>query len=268
MKLKRMRYAFRKYGLILAIYFFLFLYCLNGEGTGGFFPLYVKSFGGIIAEQDVDFLITLFHIIPCILVLYAFSSLMRDDFEISSAYVFTRMGKKSRWLYRKTGEIFLWVVFAYFLLFLLAFLVGFCTGLRPQAFSPEKAGGYAALFFCNAGTMFFFVFLLNVLSLRHGTTHAFLFTLLFYLFSLAAAFILYGKSPAANFILCLLPLSQQMYLWHAESAPLTGWIYQNQLSGFRMPVSVAVLCIWTAAVYVIAYLRIKKLDTVELIKEE
>lgn len=233
----------------------------------GFLTYFIYNFGGISMGETTSLFDVLFNIVPSIFVLYMFSHVMLDDFEINYIYVFTRLGKKSRWLNQKTGELFFKIVFTYLLLFLFAFSTGYLFGLRPFFLIPALFQAYLALFFCNVGAMFFFEFLLNVLSLRCGSAQAFLYTLILYIGSFVAALALYNKSHIGNIVLYFLPASNQMYLWHIESVPFTRSFYQNQLNGFRLLDSYVILFVYILSTYLVTYNWLEKRDTLEMIKE-
>lgn len=235
---------------------------------GSLFSCFALAFGGLRIGDSPDLFDIILTAAPYLLALYLFSSVMRDDFKINSVYVFTRMEKKSRWLNRKTGELLLQTLAVWLMLFFMAFFTGLCSGLRCSAPSLPLAGAYLALFFCNAASFFFFVYLLNVLSLRCGAARSFLYVLLLYVGSLIAALALFNRSRAGNLVAFLLPASNQMYLWHEESAPFAGDLCRNRLNGFRMADSVVIVAASAAAVYFAARRMLKKYDAVELFKEE
>ena len=269
MKAKKLLYGFWRYLLILAVFLFAMLDNLRkGKEYGGLFSYFAENFGGVAVKGRIEFLDLLFSIVPCLIILYLFSHVMEDDFKINCVYVFTRLGKKSTWLNRKTGELFLKILTAYLLLFFLSFLLGVGSGLRLSVPSLPLAGAYLSLLFCSVGTLFVFSYFQNVLSLRCGGARSFLYSIIFYTGSLAGAFALYGKGEAAAFFLPLFPASNQMYLWHEESTLFVGAAGQNPPHGFRMIHSVIVLSVCFAAVYFVAHCRLKKKDTMELMKEE
>ena len=268
MRAGKLLYGFWRYLLILTMFLFAMLDNLHWkEEYDGLFPYFARNFGGVAVKGRVDLLDLLFSIVPCVIVLYLFSHVIADDFKINCVYVFTRLGKKSTWLNRKTGELFLRILTVYLLLFFLSFLLGAGSGLRLSAPSLPLAGAYLSLLFCNVGTLFVFSYFQNVLSLRCGEARSFLYTMILYTGSLAGAFALYGKGETAAFFLPLFPASNQMYLWHKESTLFVGAAGQSSLHVFRLFHSVIVLGACFAAVYFVARRWLKKQDTVELMKE-
>ena len=268
MEARKLLYGFQRYLWILAAFLFALLENLRWKDEyNRLFSYFAYTFGGVNVEGGISFLSFLVSIVPCVIVLYMFSQIMEDDFKINCVYVFTRLGEKSTWLNRKTGELFLKILLTYLLLFSMAFLLGVCSGMYLSALTLPLIGAYLALLFCNVGTLFVFSYLQNVLSLRYGGARSFLYILILYTGSLAGAFALYGKGKAANLLVPFLPASNQMYLWHEESALFIGNISQNQV-GFRMINSVIVLSAYAVAIYLIARRWLKKCDTLELMKEK
>ena len=269
MEARKLLYGFQRYLWILAVFLFALLENLRWKDEyNNLFPYFAYTFGGVDVEDGVSFLSLLVSVVPYVIVLYLFSQTMAHDFKINCVYVFTRLGKKSAWLNRKTGELFLEMLAAYLLLFFMAFLLGVCSGLHLSALTLPLMGAYLALLFCNVGTLFVFSYFQNVLSLRCGGARSFLYSMILYVASLTGAFVLYGKGNAADFLMPFLPASNQMYLWHKESASFIGNISQNQLSGFRRIDSVIVLGAYAVTIYLVARRWLEKYDTVELMKEE
>lgn len=270
MNARKLLFGFQRYFWILAVFLFAMLDNLRWREEYGndLFSYYVYIFGGVAIKDGVELLNLLASIVPCVIVLYLFSHVMVDDFKINCIYVFTRLGSKRTWLNCKTRELLLKLLLAYLLLFFIAFLLGVGSGLRFSSPSLSLIGAYLALLFCNIGTLFVLSYFQNILALRCGGTRSFLYCMIVYTGSLVMAFALYGKGTVATFLMPFLPASNQMYLWHDESALFTvGALSQNRLQGFRMIDSVAVLIIYATAIYLMAAHWLKKYDTVELMKE-
>lgn len=270
MKTKKLFRGSYRYPLILLVFLLPLLRAVPwGKELSGLFPYYALVFGGLRVGEDTNIFSILLSIVPNLLILYLFSNIMREDCEINYVYVFTRLGRKSKWLFQKTLLIFFQVFFTFLLLFLLAFVVGSLSGLRPQPLTAESLQAYPALFLCNAGTMFVLVLLQNVLSLRHGSTQAFLITLLLYIGSVIVAVVLYNTSNFGNAVLFFLPASNQMYLWHMDSAALPQMkdLFENQLKGYRLGYSYVILCAYALITYIIAQKLFQKRDLAEMMKE-
>ncbi len=230
----------------------------------------ILNFGGVYPTKSVDFMTLILNVVPNLLLIYAFSDVMREDCMTSYVYVFTRMAKKQKWLFHKASQLFIHVLATYLLLYALALIIARTAKLRFSEFNGSVFLMLAMILLLNVLSMFFMVYLQNFLSLHYGGTQAFLITMLLYLIPLAIGLIFYNYSIVGNLILELFIPTNQMYLWHADclNVPGSEMLLNNPLHGFRCPFSLLILCVYVFLEYCISRHIFLTRDAVELMKEE
>lgn len=230
----------------------------------------ILDFGGVYSTKSVDFMTLILSVVPNLLLIYAFSDVMREDCMTSYVYVFTRMAKKQKWLLRKAEQLFVNVLTVYLLLYALAFAIAWTVKLTFSGFSVSVFLMLATMLLLNVLSLFFMVYLQNFLSLHYGGTQAFLITMLLYLIPLAVGLVFYNSSIVGNLILGLFIPTNQMYLWHADclSVPGAEMLLDNPLHGFKCTFSLVILCAYILLEYCISRHIFLTRDTVELMKEE
>lgn len=252
------RYAlvFLCFGLEIFRNFVMF----RGEQSG-LVGYLIACLGGLPATGQIDILSLFFFFVPNIMLLYCVSDFMRRDCAINYAYVFTRLGRKDRWLFQKTRQLLLTISALFAVIFAAVFLVGLFAGMRVN---PGLILPLIAMYILNVLTVFFLSFAQNFLSLRHGSAVSFLSTILFYALSIILALALIKKNAVLNLIIMLLPATSQMYLWHQGRAAEIGYA----LNGFSLPFSYILLLAYSIILYFIAHAQFQRLDMAQMITEE
>ena len=81
-----------------------FTFCSAGKSD--LLSYFALCLGGIPAFDGLDIFTILFAIVPNLMLLYCFSDFMRQDCAINYVYVFTRLGRKDKWLFQKARQLF------------------------------------------------------------------------------------------------------------------------------------------------------------------
>lgn len=271
MKPRKFLYRSHRYFLILLIFLLPLLRnaSLPESFNNNIFAYFIHNFGGVYATQSIDMMYLIMSVVPNLFLIYMFSDMMREDCLVNYVYVFTRMGKKQKWLFQKTAQLFLQALTTYTLLFGLSFVIAGVAGLRFHSFDFSLFKMIADIFLLNVLSIFLMIFLQNFLSLPFGSTLSFLFVMLLYLLSLIAAFIFFHTGGASNVILKLLIPSNQMYIWHMDAHAIPGAeeLLNNPLNGFRVEYSLTILIIYIIVSYRIARYFFIKCDSTEMMKE-
>ena len=229
---------------------------------------FIMNFGGVRIGKESDIVGLILGIVPDVILIYIFSNIMLEDCKINCVYVFTRMGKKNKWLFQKTIQLFFNIVFVFMAIFLSCFMVGEIAGFRMAEYHAFKV--YLSLFVLNVLTLFVLILFQNVISLWFGRMQAFLFVILLYAFSLILAFTFYNASNIGNFCLSLLIPINKMYIWHSDCYQTHGaeWLLSNPLKNFHLLYSYSILVIYAFIIYLFARFFLLKADLAQIITED
>jgi hypothetical protein len=269
MKTRGFAFCFNRYILITIAFLFLFLpnivFCKAENQSMEAY--YLLTFGGFYLSQSFDVVALIKFFVPNIFIIYMFCDIMRSECIINYVYVFTRTIKKQKWLFYETITLFLHVVVLYLWLFILAFMIGKISGL-PTIESNSFVRLIFPMYLLNTLTIFEFVFLQNILSMRNGSATAFMLIVFLYAVPLIAVPLLH-KSVYLNEIQYFILPVNQMYLWHADRMPMSGSenFLPDSLPGFSLPYSFLILLVFIVISYRIYRWYFIRKDMIELIKE-
>lgn len=265
---KHMQFLMRS---VLAILAFLLLFVQQG----GMLPdrhmdvFFLQLFGGSLepsgGESSLIFAIFFLNI-PWLLLIYVFAPLFQKDFEVQYVYVFTRVGSKQKWLFQRTGTLFLQICLSWALLFLLTAAVGAGLGCAWRG-SPLL---YIQIFALEVLGLFALSFAQNLLSMKLGITQSFVVALCGYAVAIFAAVAFYRNESVSGWLFPLLPTAGQMALWHADTAilPETRQLFFTGAAGFQVWKSIVMDVIYIAVCYVAAACYLRKADLIDFVKEE
>lgn len=267
------KYSYYIYKYLIIIFCFIFIFIRNAvvayaQKVDSFY--YIKlCFGGITATGQFDIITIFLWLVANIIILYSFSEIMREDCLINYVYVFTRLGKKRKWLFKKAIKLLVNLFFLFAILFFIAFIIGKTYGLEITI-NSKNISMLISIFALNLLSIFVLSFMQNFLSLKLGSMQSFLFTVLYYAFSIIFTLSVFNINKGLNLLLFLLIPTNQMYIWHTGCADndLTVYIFGNALTGFKLIYSYIVLIAYAVVFYLIAHFIFEKLDLAEMIKEE
>lgn len=270
MNLRECFYRSYRYLLILLVFLLPLLRNISLPASFGnnAYAYLLRCFGGLYAAHSIDVMYVILFLVPNLFLVYMFSDLMREDCLVNYVYVFPRMGKKQKWLFRKTVQLFLQVLIAYALLFALGLLLAKAAGMRFDLFDFSILKMLLDMFFFHVWSVFLLAFLQNFLSLSYGGTQSFLLVMLLYVISLVAALSFYNAGGSSGPIIALLIPSNQMYIWHSNVPPVLGAedLLGNPLNGFRAEYSYSILIFYSVLCYRIARSVFLRRDSVEMMK--
>lgn len=260
------------YGVILIVFLPLLLRSLTMAPVSGstFDSFIILCFGGIYLSSSPDILELFISMIPYVLVLYLFSTYMREDFAINCTYVFTRMGKKQKWLFEKSLYLFLRILCVFALLFAEASIIYAFASPHMFQFSPTALSTVLSVFALNVLAIYCLSFAQNFVSLLLGGTIPFLITSMFYIASVLLALFLRNKNAVFNTVLSILVPSNQMYIWHTDSVGFAmqgGFSYKSPINGYYLPFSYIILPVSIMAAYLIARRLLLHSDLTEFAEE-
>lgn len=230
---------------------------------------FLQVFGGSLEpsskDNNVIFAIFFFNI-PWLLLLYVFAPLFQKDFEIQYVYVFTRVGSKQKWLFQKTGALFLQICLSWGLLFLLTIVVGAALGCVWRG----SALLYIQIFTLEVLGLFTLSFAQNLLSMKLGIIQSYIVALCGYAVAIFAAVAFYRNESVSGWLFPLLPTAGQMALWHADTAilPETRQLFFTGAAGFQVWKSILMDVAYIAVCYVAAACYLRKADLIDFVKEE
>lgn len=269
MRMHKFRYFFYRYVLISVVFLLIFLpnivACRAADQSMTIYHL--LNFGGLYLSQALDIVGLIKFLVPNLFIIYMFSDIMRSECIINYAYVFTRTVKKQKWLFQESAKLFFYVAVMYLWLFIFAFILGKIAG-----FSNIEPGSFVRLilplYFLNVLSMFEFTFLQNVLSMRNGSTLAFMLIVFLYAVPLIAVSLLHQNFDSNAVLYFILPVNQ-MYLWHADRISLNGAeeFLSGSIRGFSLFYSLLALPVNIVVNYQIYRWFFIRKDMIELVKE-
>lgn len=108
----------------------------------------------------------LFHIL--------YGNLISEEFRYNSVYLFSRIGDRKKWFYKKSVILFLFSV-SYTFVFLSTNLF-LCMGSSTQRLSYRDIGIFFTLFLIISLTLMFTTLIMNLISLKFGSSIGFIIT--------------------------------------------------------------------------------------------
>ena len=268
MKPRRLIYLLYRY--ILISFVFLILYLPNvflcRTQNLSLETYYLLNFGGFYLSKSFDIVEVIKFLVPNLFIIYMFSEIMRSECIINYVYVFIRTAKKQKWLFQITMRLFIYIATLYIWLFLLTLVIGKFAGLPLESDSFFKM--ILPLYFLNVLTIFEFVFLQNILSMKNGSALAFILIVILYAIPLIAVSLL-QQIFSLNIILYFILPTNQMYLWHTDRINISEAesFFSSPLSGFFLLNSLLILFGFIVVSYHIYRYRFIRKDMIELIKE-
>jgi len=227
------------------------LQCIEG--------VYMVGYGGVHAFDGINIAGILIFLVPQIVFSYMFARHMQSDLEICSVYVFTRANKRKGWFGKKVAELFVYLSLYYFLQFAVIFIISYLNNfmiIDIKGIIKIIASEFIIISLLN----FFFVLLINILSLKIGAIYSFMISVLMQTgltVIFAALFKVMNK-----FVLKLVPVSHAMLIWH-DNEFLTGQ-YQSFMSeyinNFSIQFSVVYLLLLIVFLIIGGLHMIEKLD--------
>lgn len=191
---------------------------------------------------------------------------MRSECEINYIYVFTRAQEKHKWLFHETIGLFYNVAALYLWLFIVAYIIGKIAGL--SVITSDYFMPVLQMYLLNSITMFEFVFIQNILSMKHGGIQAFIITIFLYAIPVTIISLLYQDFKSKAILYFIIP-ANQMYLWHEDrisNGVVEAFFYQP-IYGFLFFFSLLFLLASIVVTYQIYRAFFIKSDMIELIKE-
>ena len=238
----------------------------NAAYKGGMVNFYLDVFGGTQNYAPESILIELLTKgIPLIFFLYIFATCFRQDFLISSVYVFVRMDSREKWLRQRAVSLGMQVFIAWGIAFLLVYLYGLFYGIELNA----TVGFILLLFLTNFLSCLALVFLQNCLSIRLGSVLSFFIVLAFYAVSLLLGAMTKDITFCRQFVFYLFPPVNGMYLWHESLYPqlLEERFHELIVPGFNVFVSFLSCLVWLWAIYGVTAHTLKRSDLLDIGKE-
>jgi len=270
-RIRKIFYHSSRYLLVLLIFLMPFIRNISSARFSGnnAYGYFLFCFGGLYAASSLDVMTLLLFLVPQFLLIYLFSDIMQEDCLINAIYVFPRMGKKQKWLFQKTIQIFSRIVIAFAFLFFLALILAIFSGMSFEPFNAAIFKMLLDMFFFQVLSIFLFSFLQNFLSLQYGSAQSFFLVVLLYTALLGIALVSYHSGVPA-FLLALLIPTNQMTIWHCglPSVPGAEGLLGNPLNGFKTWYSYLILIGFSVLCYRIARHIFLQRDSIEMMKEE
>lgn len=160
--------------------------------------------GGGLAGPGSDFLRLLLTLFPTLLLFYLLIDFMQVDFAADCAYVFTRSGRRSRWLASKAAGLLAWIVVFVIWEYLLLLALDLTNGI-PAAF-PGTARVFLCALLLDALSSFLFLFPMCLAAIRLGTVIPYVLGITLYALLLGAIL----APQTARW----LPVAQGFLAWH------------------------------------------------------
>ena len=266
MALRRIIRQFYRYLPILFV--FMLLFTVNAHDAvlsgGNLITWGLCSFGGINLAECNNFFLIITTVSLNILFIYVFSDFMKDDFVISYAYVFTRMGKMEKWFRILTLRLLGNIVLLYGILELSGILTGLLFGLKVSSFGVLlRVCALSGLL--NILVLFCISLVQNILSLKLGSSLSFLLAAAFYVVSFLLPLLWPDLAAVWR---SLLPVNQ-MYLMHSDRIGNLPGIeaFGQPIRSFTVLFSAAYTGAISLAAYIISAIIIKKSDTIAVFEE-
>jgi len=267
MILRKLCHRAYRYLFIFIGFIFLFILCSYDirQNGGNVFSVVLLSLSGVNILNSPNFTALLFYITPYILTIYIFSDFMRNDFFINYAYVFTRMGKKDRWLRSTSLRLQVNIAALFLMLEIIGTITGIASGLKIVKLSEDVFFMLIFTWLLNYLAMFGIILFQNVLSLRLGSSVSFLLTTVFYMLSLYLPFFLPKLSSLWRL---MLPINQ-MYILHSDRLrdSIGVLLSGNPINDFPIWFSVCLLLLTVILTYQISKRMLLKSDLSDFIKE-
>jgi len=198
----------------------------------------------------------------------AFIILMSDyllsDFKISAVLVFTREASKTKWIYKKYFEIFLYSLLYVGIQFVVVLA---CAVIKGNSITYTKflVAITGIEFMLISISIFTFTIISSTVILKFSRSLVVLGTVFAYLLSL---FITLSTSGLFNNVIVkLMPVANSMLRWHSVNY-LFKCMQLSETSGFSLTWS---LCYWLfliAITFLVGKLMINRIDMVDIEKEE
>ncbi len=256
--------------LVTTFLFFLLMLLTSQYGKSllsveGFFLL-TFDVAGPWAHTDI--MTVLLFIASNLLFFFSTGDLFLEDIEISSVYIFPRIGTKRRWLRQQTFRLLFLTALFWISIFLLAFCFAGAIGLKVKG----SVLFYIQQYFITVFSSFLLSFVQNFLSLRIGSSPAFIITVCIFSGSLFVGMAGYQTAFGNGWLFALLPPIGQMLHWHSDAA-IPQSVRQTLISyspipGFALWKSFVFLLIYWILLYVYLYFKIEKADLIDFIKEK
>lgn len=268
------KYSHRILKYLFVIICFTFLLMRNiltpdiWENNG--YVCFAITFGGVLPDSFTDLISLLITLVPIIAIIHIFSDYMRSDFIINYVYVFTRLGKKSKWLFQKSRQLFFEISLIYLIMFFITFVFSIGLGYKFSSINLEMFILLISLYLLNVFTMFLIIFFLNILSLKIGSVRAFMITIFAYILQLILSMLFYNNKFFTTYICALFPVSQQMYFWH-NNIPIPTQLenfIQNPINEFYLIKSFVLLLFYIGITYTLSYVLINKQDLTSIVVED
>lgn len=251
--------------VFLLLFFFNAILCKNNQQTMESY--YLLTFGGVYLSQSINAIELIQFLVPNLFVIFMYSNLFRSECTIHYVYVFTRTAKKQKWLFQKTLQLFFLTAFIFLWLFVLAYLIGTIFALPHIPFF-DFISLVLPMYFINMLTLFEFIFLQNILSMKNGSTISFLWILILYIVPVLVVLLLKQNLKSGILLYFILP-ANQMYLWHADSMMISEseTAVSGSIEGFLLFNSLLALTVFIVISYRFYRRLFLKKDMIELIKE-
>lgn len=267
--MKANKFKFYLYRYILITFIFIILFLSNSKvckvTQQNMAVYFLLNYGGINLSQSLNAVEFIKFLVPNLFVIFIFSDIMRSESLINYVYVFTRLVRKQQWLFQKTIQLFFQIFSIYFWLFILSFFIGQLSGITNIELS-RFISLILPLFLLNVLTIFEFIFLQNILSMRNGSTVTFVIIAFIYVIPMVIVSLMERNYNPALYL--ILP-ANQMYLWHGDRISVDGteMFFSNPIEGFSLLYSLIILLISIAVSYQMYLWFFIRNDMSEIIKE-
>lgn len=265
MFLRKSRKNIYRFSMICICFLFSLLRNISVvQVSGGDLSSYIElCFGGFPISGSFDIIAFLLWMMPNLLIIYCFSDFMKDDCLINYVYVFTRLNKKSRWLFRKSAHLLFCILILFVILLGLGFVIGRASGL-PYTMNRADYAGFLSIFFLNSLAFFYLCMIQNFLSLKWGEIPTFIVVGTIYVVSIMIAVTSFHPNRLVTVALHFLIPTHQMYIWHADAAVALG----QTIDHLYLFESYLFLLVGICLFYAVAGFIFEKFDLLEMLKED
>ncbi len=219
---------------------------------GGYMPLDSGVYG--------VFYYAVLMLLPVLLQFSFYGNYFKEDWQRAGVYIFSRMGKRTAWYWRKTRELLVCTLAFYGAEMITVCITGVIFGL-PFGDSQTLFAVFALVLALGFGVQFLYLFALNMLSMRIGSVFAALICYITHVpLTIMALFSTMGTS--AQWLVWLVPSVHGMIPFHDLSMLKTAFpvLFQDALPGFGWLYSIAYILIVFSALYMTGRYRIKKMS--------
>lgn len=223
--------------------------------------LIVSGYGILQVEQIKMITPLLTWIFPQIVFIYILGNFLSESIHQNAVYIFTRTNKRKKWLLSQIFTLFLYIVIYSAVQFIVVFIVGYVSGLKPviDSHSVEIIRNALVLLVMQN---FLFVVAVNILSLYVSAVQSTVMFMLAHVGGIVLAWFIHEFTPDSSRMIAYIPSTQGIYSWHSDSLlnvpAMVGDAFR--LADYSVFFSIGYMFLMTVAIVLLGTYRLEKMD--------